>query len=241
MQMAYTLTEASGTLVHTVQTLFDQAKHVGAGGADQKDPDPYDTLELIAVHSIQNDTLSAIYNAHHARMLSKGCSNEEFLVHCSRNDALESILRNGFSPAYTVRAAYGKGVYFADNVGKCDQYASPYPSGYCKMLLCMVDLGRSLSWANDCRDDKSNCFPEATEQRTLLPLPNDPAETYDSVIVDAADLSAKTGNVVRFNEYMLPAKNGNNGAIPVAVIVYKRTARNNPVPYIYYFEDWTVV
>jgi hypothetical protein len=237
--MAYTVTPASGAILRTVDRLFEEAKEVGKGGADQTEPDPYDTLELVAVHSIQNDTLSAIYDANRGRLLSKGCSNQQLLVHCPRNDALESILRNGFSPAYTVRAAYGNGVYFADNVGKSDQYASPHPSGLCTILLCKVDLGCSLSWANECRDDKANCFPEATARRTLIPLPEDPSETYDSVIVNAAELSLKTGKTIRFNEYMLPAKNGNNGAIPVAVIVYKRTAVNDPPPYVYY-EDWAL-
>jgi len=240
--VAYTLTSATSTVAHTIQKLLERAKHVGAGGHDQTLPDPYDTLKIITVQSIQNNTLDAIYNAHHARLVSKKCSNERLLFHCSRNDALESVLRNGFSPAYTVRAAYGKGVYFADNMGKCDQYASPHTSGpfkgVCTMLLCKVDLGCSLSWANDCRGDKSKCFPKATAQRTLIPLPDDPSETYDSVILNAAQLSAQTGNTIRFNEYMLPAKSGSNGAIPIAIIAYKRTAVGTPRPYVL-FDEWS--
>ena len=227
--VAYTLTSATSTVAHTIQKLLERAKHVGAGGHDQTLPDPYDTLKIITVQSIQNNTLDAIYNAHHARLVSKKCSNERLLFHCSRNDALESVLRNGFSPAYTVRAAYGKGVYFADNMGKCDQYASPHTSGpfkgVCTMLLCKVDLGCSLSLANDCRGDKSKCFPKATE-------------TYDSVILNAAQLSAQTGNTIRFNEYMLPAKSGSNGAIPIAIIAYKRTAVGTPRPYVL-FDEWS--
>jgi len=233
---AYTLTSPTGAVAAAVQQFHEEAKHVGDGGNDQTITQKYDTIKLITIESIRNTTLETIYKAHNKRLVSKGCSNEKLLLHCPRNDALESVLRNGFSPAYTVRAAYGKGVYFADNIGKCDQYASPHTSGpftgLCTMFLCKVDLGCSLSWANDCRRDKSNCFIGATAERTLVPLPDDPSETYDSVIVDAAQLSAQMGKTVRFNEYMLPAKSGNNGAIPIAVIAYKRTKGVQTVFYI---------
>lgn len=48
--------------------------------------------------------------------------NETVLCHGTSPQALDDILTNGLSPKYTRQAAFGNGVYFADEPGKAHQY-----------------------------------------------------------------------------------------------------------------------
>ncbi|KAI7818476.1 hypothetical protein BC939DRAFT_495935 [Gamsiella multidivaricata] len=71
---------------------------------------------------------------------------DEVLFHGTRQDRVGSILLNGLDPRMTVRANYGKGVYFSDSIEKCMQYVDPQTSfdQEFSIVLCCVLLGRLM-------------------------------------------------------------------------------------------------
>ncbi|KAF9358743.1 putative E3 ubiquitin-protein ligase dtx2 [Mortierella sp. AD094] len=71
---------------------------------------------------------------------------DEILYHGTFKDRVTSILLNGLDPKMTVRANYGKGVYFSDSIEKCMQYVDKQTSLHQEysIVLCCVLLGRVL-------------------------------------------------------------------------------------------------
>lgn len=62
--------------------------------------------------------------------------HEKFLIHATKPDNLFAILNNSFDISFGSRGLFGAGVYFAEDPGKNDQYATPEPStsDLCKRL-----------------------------------------------------------------------------------------------------------
>lgn len=48
--------------------------------------------------------------------------NEKLLVHGTSTDVVEKIIKNGFTRAFAAGAAFGPGIYMAEDAGKNDQY-----------------------------------------------------------------------------------------------------------------------
>ncbi|KAG0022171.1 putative E3 ubiquitin-protein ligase dtx2 [Entomortierella chlamydospora] len=71
---------------------------------------------------------------------------DEILYHGTFKDRITSILLNGLDPKMTVRANYGRGVYFSDSIEKCMQYVDKQTSlnQEYSIVLCCVLLGRVL-------------------------------------------------------------------------------------------------
>ncbi|KAF9173796.1 putative E3 ubiquitin-protein ligase dtx2 [Mortierella sp. AD011] len=71
---------------------------------------------------------------------------DEILYHGTFKDRITSILLNGLDPKMTVRANYGRGVYFSDSIEKCMQYVDKQTSFHQEysIVLCCVLLGRVL-------------------------------------------------------------------------------------------------
>ncbi|KAG0335865.1 hypothetical protein BG000_007159 [Podila horticola] len=69
---------------------------------------------------------------------------DEILFHGTPKRKLPSILQNNLDPRTTVRANYGKGVYFSDSIEKCMQYVDTQTSmeQEYSIILCCVLLGK---------------------------------------------------------------------------------------------------
>jgi len=68
-------------------------------------------------------------------------SNEHYLFHGTKPDAVDALVNRGVEPAVgNLGGAFGGGAYFAENSSKSDQYVPPGDEQY--MLLCRVVLGR---------------------------------------------------------------------------------------------------
>jgi hypothetical protein len=63
-------------------------------------------------------------------------TNEQFLLHAIKPESLFAILNNSFDMSFGGRGLFGGGIYFADDPGKSDQYATPTPinSEICERL-----------------------------------------------------------------------------------------------------------
>ncbi|KAF9112083.1 putative E3 ubiquitin-protein ligase dtx2 [Mortierella sp. AM989] len=130
---------------------------------------------------------------------------DEILYHGTSKDRVSSILLNGLDPKMTVRANYGKGVYFSDSIEKCMQYVDKQTSLYQEysIVLCCILLGRVL------------VEPHEKAKRTLghhtMFLP----EGYDSAV--AHDV---------FKEWIIFEK---SQILPLCVINF--TASNDPTSF----------
>lgn len=109
-------------------------------------------LTIIDCHEVQRHGEADIFNP-----LNLG--NKKLLWHGSRFSNFVGILSQGMriAPPEAPRSGYlyGKGVYFADLIGKSYPYACPYLSdGIATFVLCEVALGqmRPLT-APDCYAD----------------------------------------------------------------------------------------
>ncbi|KAF9429441.1 putative E3 ubiquitin-protein ligase dtx2 [Entomortierella beljakovae] len=72
--------------------------------------------------------------------------SDEVLYHGTLADRVPSILLNGLDPKLTIRANYGKGVYFSDSIEKCMQYVDRQEelNQTYSVILCCVLLGKVL-------------------------------------------------------------------------------------------------
>eukprot|EP00933_Yihiella_yeosuensis_P050933 TRINITY_DN48744_c0_g1_i1.p1 TRINITY_DN48744_c0_g1~~TRINITY_DN48744_c0_g1_i1.p1 ORF type:complete len:627 (-),score=120.81 TRINITY_DN48744_c0_g1_i1:336-2165(-) len=74
--------------------------------------------------------------------------NEAWLLHGTKPTAAEKITKDDFRihmAGTSTGTLYGRGIYFAENSTKADEYCHPDPtSGLCTMLICRVVLGRIL-------------------------------------------------------------------------------------------------
>ncbi|KAF9382955.1 hypothetical protein CPC16_009130 [Podila verticillata] len=97
---------------------------------------------------------------------------DEILFHGTPKRKLPSILQKGLDPRTTVRANYGKGVYFSDSIEKCMQYVDPQTSmeQEYSIILCCVLLGKV--WVE----------PYEKAQRTLDQNTMFLPEGYDSAV-----------------------------------------------------------
>ena len=215
----YHLEPVTGAEFKRIKNMFSDATHVGEGGRDQKLLKPYSRLGVLRVWRVENRDLWTLYQTHGSQMQRKKCGgHERELFHVTNETALDSILTRGFTDAYagsSAGTAFGEGVYFADDMGKSDQYASVFSQGQFKnkfvALVCDVNLGCSLSWQRDCTPDPNNCF---VTPRALKNLPGSTSDVYDSIIVNLARL--------RFREYVLFNDAAKNGAYPKYVVTYRR-------------------
>jgi len=72
--------------------------------------------------------------------------NEAFMFHGTSAQAAESIATRDFRVSFAGTNAgtlYGRGVYFAENASKSDEYTRPAKEGLRYMLLCRTVLGRT--------------------------------------------------------------------------------------------------
>ena len=218
----YQLVPATQAQKQNVSDMFKEATGVGDGGRDQMFSGRYTKLQVLGVWRVENPIVRDMYNLHKKMVNAKGCgNNEKTLFHVTGELALDSILRKGFTDAYSGTSsgsAFGDGVYFADDMGKSDQYSKLFQDGRFKgkhvALVCKVNRGCSLSWKNDCAPKGANCF---VTDRALKNLPTSKSDTYDSIIVEKKPITS-----FRFREYVLFNEAAKNGAFPEYVVTYKR-------------------
>ncbi|KAF9584045.1 putative E3 ubiquitin-protein ligase dtx2, partial [Lunasporangiospora selenospora] len=96
---------------------------------------------------------------------------DEILFHGTPKLRVDSILMNGLDPRLTVRANYGKGVYFSDSIEKCMQYVDPQYSmnqEYSIVLCCTTRVAALMALHNGagCKVSKTFGF----EKSQILPL-----------------------------------------------------------------------
>jgi hypothetical protein len=94
-----------------------------------------------------------------ADLLAEG--NEKYLFHGTRPELVTVIASEGFDvrniPSSTSRL-FGKGIYFAENWSKSDEYCMPTPNGTYYILVCRVTLGGAYSALQPCNNaEKPPC------------------------------------------------------------------------------------
>ncbi|GJJ70095.1 hypothetical protein EMPS_02444 [Entomortierella parvispora] len=127
---------------------------------------------------------------------------DEILFHGTQQSKISSILHNGLDPKMTIRANYGKGVYFSDSIEKCMQYtdAQTMMGQTYSIILCCVLLGKIM------------VEPYDKACRRLYPTSNFLPPGYDSAV--AHDV---------FKEWVVMEK---SQVLPLCVINFKTS--NNP-------------
>jgi len=97
---------------------------------------------------------------------------DEILFHGTQQSKISSILHNGLDPKMTIRANYGKGIYFSDAIEKCMQYtdAQSKMGQQYSIILCCVLLGKIL------------VEPYDKSSRKLYPTSNFLPPGYDSAV-----------------------------------------------------------
>eukprot|EP00927_Polykrikos_kofoidii_P043499 TRINITY_DN37565_c0_g1_i1.p1 TRINITY_DN37565_c0_g1~~TRINITY_DN37565_c0_g1_i1.p1 ORF type:complete len:787 (-),score=94.15 TRINITY_DN37565_c0_g1_i1:73-2433(-) len=143
--------------------------------------------------------------------------NEVLLVHGLKANCLGGVLSMGLNERYAVSSPFGAGAYFAEDLGKSDQYCEPQTpqnldklvahalfagrapesDGVCFIVICRVVLGQAAHTKNgETRLDGGPLWADATKRElatirdSVWPLP------YQSVVVDTGD------SVVRYREFV---------------------------------------
>ncbi|KAG0043352.1 putative E3 ubiquitin-protein ligase dtx2 [Gryganskiella cystojenkinii] len=127
---------------------------------------------------------------------------DEILFHGTQKSKIASILHNGLDPKMTVRANYGKGLYFSDAIEKCMQYTDTQTTmdQEYSIILCCVILGNVL------------VEPYEKSSRRLFPTSNFLPPGYDSAV--AHDV---------YKEWIVMEK---SHVLPLCVVNFKAT--NSP-------------
>ncbi|KAG0346554.1 hypothetical protein BG004_001439 [Podila humilis] len=101
---------------------------------------------------------------------------DEILFHGTPARKIPSILQNGLDPRTTVRANYGKGVYFSDSIEKCMQYVDVQTSMEQEytIILCCVILGKV--WV----EPHAKTYRSLNTSTVFLPEGYDSAVGHDS-------------------------------------------------------------
>jgi hypothetical protein len=98
---------------------------------------------ILWIEEISNPELEERYQAQKVEVevkRGKPCKELE-LYHGTKEEAANSIIRDGFNPDFNYRAAYGKGSYFAKNAAYSRDYAPPASDDVSFMLICSVLIG----------------------------------------------------------------------------------------------------
>jgi len=98
---------------------------------------------ILWIEEISNPELEDRYQAQKVEIEAKrGKPCKELqLYHGTKEEAANSIIRDGFNPDFNYRAAYGKGTYFAVNASYSRDYAPPASDDVSFMLICSVLVG----------------------------------------------------------------------------------------------------
>jgi hypothetical protein len=208
--------------VADIKRQFKAATGVGGLGRDQKHAASYSKLEVVDVHRVENRTLWGRHLAARNALVAKSKRHptacpllgSRILFHVSSEAAIDSIFANGFTSAFAGEAtasAFGRGVYFADDMGKADQYATLNANKLFTAIVSIVDLGCTLAWSQSCKT-RNACFSGASE-RVLRLLPGSNNEFYDSIIMEDPKY--------RYKEYVL-FDAATLGAYPKFKVTYRR-------------------
>lgn len=100
-----------------------------------------------------NDRLLTAYAERKCEIAKRGAINEYNLFHGTSENAINSIVLNGFDPLYNKTSAYGKGTYFAKNASYSFSYMKPNDSGISFMFYCHVLLGTSCHGSSNLQID----------------------------------------------------------------------------------------
>ena len=105
-------------------------------------------------------------------------ANEAFLFHGTDRESVDEIWRHGFDERVAAEEGglLGRGIYFAENSSKSDEYCTPDRKGICRMVLSRVTLGTAFVSR---RVDRSLRRPPAR--------PDDEGRRCDSVVGVAAE------------------------------------------------------
>ena len=248
---AYQMVELSQNAIVKMQKLFDDTQiHImGGTGADVKvDTGLYSSLAVVCVYRVVNGALERSYRTQKRNLQNKArtlrCDDyggvfpmfmgERVAFHATTKEAMESILANGFNQAWagsSTASAYGRGVYFAVNPIKADQYAraiqdSNDPDSIVfAMIVCRIQPGCTINWFDECslphnlssreerRGVRKTCFQDG-EERVLKNVP-ETAQNYDGIYFSGDQ------NRARYDEFVVFGKSV-SAVVPAYVVTYTR-------------------
>lgn len=260
-QNTYRVKDITPKALGRMQQLFNstQLYDIGGTGADIKvDTGTYSGLTVRGVYHVNHPLARRLFNVESGGLAAKAaahhCSDaEDFFpklnghpvaFHATSAAALDSVLANGFNAGWAgsaTAAAFGKGVYFALNAMKADQYAeevtglAEQPADGSKLfalLVCYIHPGCAIDWVDSCtlppegstreqrRTQRRTCFQDKDE-RILKTLPNS-ALQYDGIHVDGERRS------MRYDEFVVYG-GALNAVMPSYIVTYTR--ENNAIVY----------
>jgi hypothetical protein len=103
----------------------------------------YPNACVLYIDEIINPELKESYNNRKIQIKKeRGFVEEKSLFHGTPKNNVDSIAFNGFDPTLNTRAAYGYGVYFAEDAGYSQDYMNKDPDET-YMFLCDVLVGKT--------------------------------------------------------------------------------------------------
>lgn len=100
-----------------------------------------------------NTKLQDAFSNRKFEIAKRGAINERLLFHGTSEEAVNSIITNGFDPEYNRASAYGKGTYFAKNASYSFTYMKPNKAGISFMFLCNVLIGTACNGSTNLQID----------------------------------------------------------------------------------------
>lgn len=106
---------------------------------------------ILYIKEVINPVLEEKYEKQRQRIENKrGKKCKELqLYHGTREDCINSIVKDGFDPSVNTRSAYGKGSYFAVNASYSKNYSTPSIGQVSYMMLCSVLIGESYNYGGN--------------------------------------------------------------------------------------------
>eukprot|EP01062_Namystynia_karyoxenos_P002381 TRINITY_DN1084_c0_g2_i1.p1 TRINITY_DN1084_c0_g2~~TRINITY_DN1084_c0_g2_i1.p1 ORF type:complete len:519 (+),score=78.34 TRINITY_DN1084_c0_g2_i1:91-1557(+) len=146
--------------------------------------------------------------------------NEFRLFHGTNVKSLQGIMHHGFNERLCIRAAFGLGVYMAEDVGKADQYCTAElpdsgvsrilynndtpPSGLCYVFVCRAVCGCPVLTKDGVQRDSDGGGDVFTDQwRRELVTIDGSSERYTSLLAELGGIIARYREFVFFRGQLL--------------------------------------
>ena len=230
------LVDVTAAKLEAIQRLFKHwsTRQDGGVGRDQVEAGTYTALHPEAVWSVRNPALALRFFAASANSDAKneahphGCDPmydpvetprfEGFRVgfHGTSPDVFRSVAANGFDDGWAAAGMMGRGIYFADDPMKADQYTSSV-AGVHYMFVCAIARGCMLPY------QRGSAMFSDPDRRVPAAIPGS-SDVYDGIKIVADPRRTS----LRFNEAALFG-HAAGGILPLYLVAYTRVAPGHQI------------
>ena len=166
------LVDVTDEIKPVVQACFDttcKSEYIGkryVGAAPQSVGRLHTKFRVVHVFRVENPSVWKTYAEKRASIASQCCipeerwagvslaglagpldaeANEVFLFHGTDRESVDEIWQQGFDERVAEEGGLlGRGIYFAENSSKSDEYCTPDSKGICRMVVSRVTLGTAF-------------------------------------------------------------------------------------------------